>query len=234
MALLEPGVAAGHRALNPLRPIPAGEWYEVLSLQREHGAPQLLIWQARAGRRANAHPFGITPAYYRACAVNDEQRDPLPERQVDLKPDPACDALLRTIGVRERRQLAHVPYDLVAAWRDALAHPGMGAHFAAPLGFAVSQMRQGNAPPCPEELERWAAHAKQSGDRYESWRHIEPQESTADEAGHEADLEARVRALAPPGTDLSTLCALARLLEDGVTDTEALAYLRPASGRGMP
>jgi hypothetical protein len=234
IALLEPGVAAGHRALNPLRPIPAGEWYEVLSLQQEHGAPQLLIWQARAVRRANAHPFGITPAYYRACAVHDEQRDPLPERQVDLKPDPACDALFRSMGVRERRQLAGVPYDLIVAWRDALEHPGMAARFAAPLGFAVSQMRQGNVPPSPDELERWATHAKQCGDRYESWRHIEPQESNANETGHEADLEARVRALAPPGADLSTLCALARLLEDGVTDTEALAYLRPASGRGMP
>lgn len=226
MALLEPGVAAGHLALNPLRPMPDGEWYEVLHLQRAHGAAQLLIWQARAVRRANAHPFGITPAYYRACAAHNDQRDAVPEPHVGLTPDPACDALLRSIGVRERHQLAHVPLYLIAAWRDALTHPGMAAHFSAPLGFAVSQMRQRNPPPSHAELESWVART----DRYEAWRHIEPQTGGKDAESSETALEARVRTLAPPDADLATLCTLARLLDDGLSDHEALAHLMNQGG----
>lgn len=246
-ALLDSGVMSGHLALNPLRTVLQGEWYELLALQQEHGAEQLLIWQARAARRTQAAAFGVSPAYYRACATQAPHditpvRLPVaerfgvhsllavsPKRQAEHL-DPACDALLRELGVRERRQLAGVPYELVAAWRDALEHPGMAARFSAPLGFAVSQMRQANPPPSLAELESWAARE----DRYESWRHIEPHECGAEAQGSDAALEARVRALAPPGADLAMLCELARLLEGGLPDWEALALLPPVVPRGAP
>lgn len=248
MALLEPGVVAGHLALNPLRPVPAGEWFEVLHLQREHGAAQILIWQARATRRANAHPYGVTPAYYRTCATYEDDMscpreverhvaEPVrlsgpPQRGDDVELDPACDTLLRAMGVRERRQLAHVPYDLITAWRDALTHPGIATRFTTPLGFAVSQMRQGNKPPSDEELEGWVLQAQRRTNRYESWRYIEPDASDMETVKRESALEARVRTLAPPDADLTTLCTLARLLEDGLSDHEALAQLTCTTGGG--
>jgi hypothetical protein len=249
-ALLEPGVAAGHLALNPLRSIPPGEYYELLRLQQLHGAEQLLIWQARAARRANAHPFGIGPGYYCACAVRDtlpgdhrRHRDPTSDPVLPAAvrsqpnvsaPDSACDALLRTMGVRERQQLAGVPYDVISAWQAVLNHPGMIARFRTPLGFAVSQMRLGNRPPSRDELACWATHAQRSTDRYESWRHLEPQISDLETSRREVALEGRVRALAPPDADLATLCALARLLEDGMPDHDALACVGIATHRGAP
>ena len=70
-------------------------------------------------------PYGITPAYYRACAVQAafEIYRPLAlSSRADLAPgdpmlvamplDPACDELLRAMGVRERQKLANVPHDL--------------------------------------------------------------------------------------------------------------------------
>src|SRR5262249_50092991 len=139
--------------------------------------------------------------------------------------DPTCDALLRMMGVRERQKLADVPYDLIVAWQTALGHPGMAAHCITPLGFAVAQMQRGNAPPSIEELDRWAARAQRKDDRYETWRHIDAPSIAVDAVTYEQQLEARVRALAPPDADLSGLCALARDLEAGATDAEALARL---------
>jgi hypothetical protein len=63
-ALLDPDVASGHLALNPLRTVPQGEWYELLALQQEHSAEQLLIWQARAARRT--HPAALHDGNARA------------------------------------------------------------------------------------------------------------------------------------------------------------------------
>jgi hypothetical protein len=134
-------VVTGHLALNPLRPILAGEWYELLQIQQFHGTEQLLIWQARAARRTNTHPFGVGPGYYRACAAHDtlpDERRRHDDSAPDLVPptavrsrhgitalDPACDALLRAMGVRERQQLAGVPYTLrgMMAPADACAAP---------------------------------------------------------------------------------------------------------------
>ncbi|HEU5089295.1 MAG TPA: hypothetical protein VFT99_17690, partial [Roseiflexaceae bacterium] len=155
--LLDAAIASGHLALNPHRPLPPGEWHELLTLQQTHGAVNLLIWQARASRRAQPHPFGITPGYYRACAVAQaftaaQRVVPVADRVTGSaqsteaqhttrgKFDPVCDALLRAMGIRERRQLAGVSHDLIRAWQAALEHPGMAAHFATPVGFAVSQM----------------------------------------------------------------------------------------------
>lgn len=64
-----------------------------------------------------------------------------------LPVDPACDALLASMGVRERQKLAAVPYALIASWQTALAHPRMAAQFASPIGSAVAQMQRGNSPP---------------------------------------------------------------------------------------
>jgi hypothetical protein len=250
-ALLEPAVAAGHLALNPLRPIPTGEWYELLGLQRAHGAERLLIWQARAVRRAAPHSLGITPGYYRACA-KQEQGDALHQRssqERSAKPgapqgpseqeraavlDPACDALLRAMGVRDRQQLAGVPYGTIKDWQNVLEHPGLTSRFSAPLGFAVSQMRQGNLPPPLDELEGWANAARRKADQYDAWRHIEPQSDIVESTTREAELEARVRALAPPNADLAALCALASLLEEGMAESDAVAQVFNASGRGAP
>jgi hypothetical protein len=233
------GVVAGHSALNPDRPILEGEWYELLTLQQAHGVEQLLIWQARASRAVRERPHGITPAYYRACAAQAAfetyrpsiglNRSAAVAHQPVAMPtrlDPRCDALLRTMDVRERQKLADVPYDLIVAWQTALGHPGMAVQCITPLGFAVAQMQRGNAPPSIEELDRWAARAQRKDDRYETWRHIDAPSITVDAVIQEQELEARVRAIAPPDTDLVDLCALARALEAGATDAEALARLR--------
>src|SRR5262249_31770365 len=140
--VLAASVVEGHRALNPQRPIPQGEWCELLALQDVHGADQLLIWQARASRAAGERPHGGMPAYYYACAAQAAcemyrpsapwsaaapPQDDVPHAAAHTlaELDPTCDALLRAMGVRERRKLAAVPYDLIASWQIALGHPGL-------------------------------------------------------------------------------------------------------------
>jgi hypothetical protein len=246
LAQIAPALAAcvveGHRGLNPQRSILPGEWCELLALQDTHGVDQLLIWQARASRAAVERPCGITPAYYHACAAQatcDVYRPlarwsaPVPSppelspgaAQTSTELDPACDALLRAMGVRERQRLASAPYDLIEAWQRALEHPGMTTQFTNPIGFAVVQIQRGNAPPPMIELDRWAERARRSDDRYESWRYIEGATISGAALTYEQQLEARVRAIAPDGADLTEFCELARLIEGGATDIEALEQL---------
>jgi len=129
------------------------------------------------------------------------------------------------MGVNQRRKLGAAPYALIASWRDALAHPGMAAQFASPIGFAVAQMQRGHPPPSTAELDRWAERARRKDDRYESWRFIEPVVASSAPPADETELEERVRALAPLDADLEDLCTLACALEAGASDAEALAQL---------
>jgi hypothetical protein len=238
-ATLEASVVTGHCDLNPGRLLSTGEWHELLALQEMHGAERLLIWQARASRVRSERPYGISPAYYHACAARAASDAYRPRRGAHAHdtradpgitppwpPDPACDALLASMGIRERRKLGAVPYALIASWQTALAHPGMVTQFTSPIGFAVAQMERRNPPPSTAELDRWAERARRKDDRYESWRFIEPVGASSDPPTEEQELEARVRALAPPDADLEDLCALACALEAGANDAEALAQLR--------
>jgi hypothetical protein len=125
-----------------------------------------------------------------------------------------------------------VPYDLIAAWQLALAHPGLAAQVTSPVGFAVAQMQRGNPPPPIAELERWAEQGRRSNDRYESWRYMEHPAATMEPTADEQQLETRVRALAPPSADLADLCELARAIEAGATDTEALAQIHAKHSGG--
>jgi hypothetical protein len=129
------------------------------------------------------------------------------------------------MGIRERHQLGAVSYDLLVAWQTALTHPGMLAQFTSPVGFAVAQMRRGNAPPPIAELDRWAERARHKDDRYEVWRYVDMPAIAEDEITHEQQLEARVRAIAPLDADLADLCELAHCMEAGASDAEALACL---------
>jgi hypothetical protein len=246
---LAASVIAGHRALNPDRTILPGEWCEVQALQAEYGVNQLLIWQARARRAVRERPCGINPAYYSACTTQAadnpyaqttprhcDTRKSADRKQSSVSPavalDPASDALLRALGVRERQTLAAVPYDLIVAWQTALAHPGMPAQFTTPVGFAVRQMQRGNPPPPIAELNRWADHARRKDDRYETWRHMDAPSLAARMTTYEQALEERVRAIAPPSADAADLCLLANALEIGATDEEALASLAAEHRRG--
>jgi hypothetical protein len=130
------------------------------------------------------------------------------------------------MGVREREKLAATSYDLILAWQVALVHPGLAVQFRSPIGFAVAQMQRGHQPPPTAELDRWAEQARRSDDRYESWRYMEYPAEIGEQATDEQLLETRVRALAPPDADVADLCALARAIEDGATDTEALALIQ--------
>jgi hypothetical protein len=239
---LNEAVVAGHRLLNPERTLRAGEWLELLILQSAHGAEQILIWQARAGHSTVKRPFGVTPAYYHACAAratcavdpshiehratakaaSHEANNAQPSRAAL---DPKCSALLRAMGVREPRTLAAAPLALIEAWSEIIAHPGLLARFDSPVGFAVRQMRQGQAPPSRAELDRWAARADRAADRYDAYRHIAAPTGSVEDAAVEQNLEARVRAIAPHGTDIADLCRLADWLEQGATDVDALAHL---------
>jgi hypothetical protein len=130
------------------------------------------------------------------------------------------------MGVRERKMLGAVPQTLIAAWAEAITHPGLAARFDSPVGFAVQQMRQGQAPPLGAELDRWAERACRASDRYEAWRYIEHPTTGVEETVDERQLETRVRAIAPPDADLADLCELARAIEAGATDAEALAQFQ--------
>ena len=84
-------------------------------------------------------------------------------------------------------------------------------------------MRRGNQPPSSAELERWAEHAHQKLDRYETWRYMDAAPMVEDALAYEQELETRVRLLAPADADMAELCALAGALEAGASETEALA-----------
>jgi hypothetical protein len=129
------------------------------------------------------------------------------------------------MGVRERHRLGHVSYNLIATWQTALTHPGLLARFTSPVGFAVAQMQRGQAPPPIAELDHWAEQARRKDDRYEVWRYVEVPAIADDAIAREQHLEARVRAIAPPDADLTDLCELARCIEAGLTDAEALSSL---------
>jgi hypothetical protein len=242
-AALDAEVVAGHRLLNPARLLRAGEWLELLALQTAHGAGQILIWQTRAGRSAVERPFGVTPTYYQACAARAASaadrpcaapesaataRRDRPASKPFTAPvcDPACEALLQAMGVREWKRLGAVPHTLIAAWAEVITHPGLVVRFDSPIGFAVRQMRQGQAPPPHTELERWAERMRRTTDRYDAWRYIEHSTAGVNRTADERQLEARVRAIAPPDADLADLCELARAIEAGATDTEALAQFQ--------
>jgi hypothetical protein len=130
------------------------------------------------------------------------------------------------MGVRERAKLAGVAIDLITCWKEALDHPGMSAQFSNPVGFAVAQMLRGNAPPPIDELDRWTRGTRGEARSQGAGRHIEPLIVPPEAVRHEAQLEARVRAIAPPGADLMVLCELASLLEAGVSDEEARARFK--------
>jgi hypothetical protein len=249
-AALDSAVVAGHRLLNPERTLRAGEWFELLALQTDHGAGQLLIWQARAGRSTVRRPFGVTPAYYYACAARatcaiDPSRverrataktathEPNDAQQIGPALDPKYRALLRTMGVREPRTLAATPPALIEAWSEIIEHPGLLARFDSPVGFAVRQMRQGQLPPTTAELDHWAKRAARSADCYETWRYIDAPLCQPDRVRQEQSLEQRVRALVPQGADTSELCALATWIEQGATDQEALARLAARDHGGV-
>jgi hypothetical protein len=241
-SLVMPGVAAGHRALNPGRPISPGEWFELLALQQTVGADLLLIWQARATRAQTARPCGVTPAYYRTCAAHHACASYPPGTATDdlsrlvcpapvaiptaTQLDPVCAGLLLAMGIRNRKALVGVPQELIRSWADIIGHPGLAVRFTSPVGFAVSQMRQGNQPPSVEELDRWSILARRAEDRYEAWRHIEPSSTTPSNVSAEAQLEARVRSLAPPDASLAELCELAQLLEAGSRDGEVAIHVQ--------
>lgn len=249
---LDAKVHAGHLALNLQRPIRPGEWLELLQLQRDHGAERLLVWQARAARAERDPDRRIVPAYYAACAAEEAcasigqdvalaelcvsipteppavqsaapQRAPVEvSSRVTVLVDPACDALLQAMGVRQRSSLAGVPYVLIAAWNEAVQHPGMAARFADPVAFAVSQLAAHVAPPTLAELERWV-----------SWQHpgkrnAPPQLIAANEpppAAEETAWASHARVLLPDAC-ADDRALLTSFLVQGAADEEALALLQ--------
>jgi hypothetical protein len=246
-AELDPAVVAGHRFLNPKQPLLAGEWRELLVIQLVHGVEQVQIWQARAARAARLRPFGVRPAYYRACAAQTASASgrrrteravaastvgllPSSAEPATRVPDPSCGALLRAMGVREPQTLTAAPLALIEAWSEAIAHPGLLARFESPVGFAVQQMRLGHQPPTLAELDRWAARAARASDRYETYRHMAAPACSADSAAAALSLEARVRAIAPPDADIAELCRLADWLEQGSSEAQALDRLTKSRG----
>jgi hypothetical protein len=249
---LDPALRDGHAVLNAARAVRPGEWLELLQLQRDHGTERLLIWQARAARAERDPARGIVPAYYAACDANEAcagigqdiaptepcvsapaeppavqsaapQSAPVTAAPPGAVPlDPACDALLRTMGVRKRTRLAGVPYELIAAWHAAIQHPGMAARFADPVAFAVSQLNEHAVPPTSAELERWVNW------QHRSSRNAPPQLIAPNEpmlAADEVALTAQVRTLLPDAT-ADDLALLASLLGQGATDDEALTLLQ--------
>lgn len=249
---LDPALCEGHAILNAARPIRPGEWLELLQLQRDHGAERMLVWQARAARAERDPKRGIVPAYYVACAADEAcasvgqdvalaeprvsvpaappavQRAALQPAPAEASPpvtvqlDPARDELLQAMGVRRRSLLAGVPYELVAAWHEAVQHPGMAARFADPVAFAVSQLAAHVAPPSLAELERWAIWQPHSN------RNAPPQLIAPNErppAAEEAAWLSHAHALLSNGS-ADDLALLTSLLVQGASDDEALSLLQ--------
>lgn len=231
---LDPAIQQGHQALNPQRHIAPGEWLELAQLQSAYGREQLLVWQARAARAQRDPARGVSPGYYVACAATAECANqlplPPPPKRSGFVPaalsaapssiDPLSNALLDSMGVRNRRNLAGVPAELVAAWHAAVQHPGMAARFADPVAFAVSQLVTHTAPPSLAQLERWAAWQQTT-------RNAPPQLITAGEPRPAAEDEAwsqHAHALLP-GASQDELAHLVSFLAQGADDAEALALL---------
>ncbi|MEN9934668.1 MAG: hypothetical protein RLZZ387_1247 [Chloroflexota bacterium] len=249
---LDPDLRSGHLALNPSRAIPAGEWAELLALESEIGARQLLVWQAKALRGVERRPQGVHPGYYRACAERaaldayrpprhrtplvrqDDAPPPAPEAAPVASPAPVpapealtpeAEALLVQMGVRERSGLAGVDVGLMRAWQAVVGHPGLAARFDDPVAFAVTQLRRGNAPPAVAELERWHRRQQRRDDPHETWRLIQAEAATAEAVADTDALAERALALAPDGDDQLALASLMESLAQGLSGEAALARL---------
>jgi hypothetical protein len=191
LPLLDPAVRQQHQRLNVGRSIAPGEWLDLLHIQQQYGREQILIWQSRAARIERDPARGVVPGYYRACAERVLADAPAARFQVDIKQlqsrtspalqlDPACDALLQAMGVRNRRALAGVTLALIAAWQAVIDHPGLCARFADPVAFACTQLAAKNPPPPLAALERWATW--QPPRRHQPPVLIEPDELLLDPA----------------------------------------------------
>jgi hypothetical protein len=227
LPLLDPAVRQQHQRLNVGRSIAPGEWLDLLHIQQQYGREQILVWQSRAARIERDPTRGIVPGYYRACAERqtEEATAELPTQPTTSSCpstlDPACDALLQTMGIRNRRALAGVPLALIAAWQAVIDHPGLCARFADPVAFACTQLAAHNPPPPLAALQRWASW--QPPRRHQPPVLIEADELLLDPATQD-ELRVYAQALLPTAQERE-LMALADFLAQGATDAEALALL---------
>lgn len=135
--------------------------------------------------------------------------------------DPEWDQLLQAIGIRNRAALARVPCNLIAAWHEAVQHPGLQARFRDPAAFAYSQLLTQTPPPGREELDRWARMAEGRAAPPGQGRHYAPV-PPGDEEQH-ATLLRRAWAIAGAAGDLAVSYVLTAL-EQGMDEGAALAY----------
>lgn len=171
---------AMHAALNARVVLPPGERHEIAALVAQYGS-LVLIWQARCWR-AGQDTRRITPDYYRVCAAplaicaahtppvaavgpcpdvyaaaaDVSSTLPAPHQTPDARVPQLAAQLSAAYGtpVRSRRQLRAAPHQLVAAWCAVADHPGM-QRWGDPLGYALSQIARGHAPPTADVLDRW-------------------------------------------------------------------------------
>ncbi|MBX0331246.1 hypothetical protein K2Z83_26715 [Oscillochloris sp. ZM17-4] len=131
--------------------------------------------------------------------------------------DPEHAQLLTAMGIRQQHTLAHVPLDLIQAWQNAIAHPGMAARFDDPVALAAAQLRREIGPPSERELERWARGSAPRDDG----RHYAPVVAF-DEVRHAA-LLAQARGIAGECDDLLIGFVVAAL-DAGMDEISALIH----------
>ncbi len=138
--------------------------------------------------------------------------------------DPASDAALASIGIRNRGALAEVPLPLIQAWQTAVQHPGLQQRIDDPPAFAYSQLRQHVPPPGMDELERWAQQASRRSSGIDPGRHYAPVDQIdVNEEQQLAQLVRHAQALIGSDADEMLLGYLVDALDAGHADATAMA-----------
>ena len=175
-------VLRNHASLNAFRRVSSGERVELRMLVAVHG-DALLAWQERALRSTAERRDGVHPGYYRQCAADaacattrrsGARRPSTPEAPPSATADtpapvrPALDddqrgaiaALEAALGEQIRRptRLSSVSATQIRAWLSVAEHPGL-RRWRDPLGWLMSEIARGNAPPSAATLDTWAHNA---------------------------------------------------------------------------
>lgn len=95
---------------------------------------------------------------YTPHATAHAQEPPQPRRRMNPQPQtlsPAIEELLQRMGIYRRRDLAHVPLELIQRWQPLVTHPALAIRWRDPRAWIWSQLHALLEPPSDADLNAW-------------------------------------------------------------------------------